>query len=64
MVKKVRYLVNESSVVKLADDQDTIRFDPGEVTPRSQAEQEALEYLITVPEGDGPKMAVRMEEEE
>lgn len=40
-----KYEVLESSVVKLADDEEAIRFDAGEVTPKSKAEEAALEYL-------------------
>jgi hypothetical protein len=40
-----RFEVFESAVVKLAEDQEALRFDPGEHTASTKAEQEALEYL-------------------
>jgi hypothetical protein len=55
-----RFEVAESSVVKLHDDQEALRFEPGEHEARNAAELEALEYLTTVPAGDGPKMATKL----
>lgn len=50
-----RYEVFESSVVTL-EDQEAVRFDPGEVTPKNKAEEAALEYLA----GTEPPMAKKL----
>jgi hypothetical protein len=41
-----RFEVLESSVVKIHDDQEAVRFEPGEHTAANKAEQEALEELV------------------
>lgn len=50
-----KYEVFESSVCTL-EDQESIRFDPGEVTPKSKAEEAALEHLC----GTEPPMARKL----